>query len=93
MQEQEQQGEQAVVVEVGQLVVLVVVPKVVEVQVLQEGSGFQPFRVVQLVPSFIQFFQRFVKHRLRKGVCVKSKSVSVSSFFCYALRQLTQNIT
>ena len=59
----------------GQPVVLVVVPKAAEVQVLQEGPGFQPFRVVQLVPSFVRFFQRFVKRRLRKGKCVKSKGL------------------
>ena len=66
-----------VVVEVGQLAeVLVVVPKPAEVQVLQEGPGFQPFRVVRLVPSFVQFFQRFVKRRLRKGMCVESNKLN-----------------
>ena len=62
---------------VGQLVVVVVVvPKPAEVQVLQEGPGFQSFRVVQVVPLFVQFFQRFVKRRLRKGMCVESNKLN-----------------
>ena len=87
MQEQQQQEEQVVeavvAVEVGQLVVLVVVPKAAEVQVLQESPGFQPFR---LVPSFVLFFQRFVKRRLRKGV-------TLSRGQSYTHKELSRNTT
>ncbi len=77
MAQQEQvakeQEQVAVVLEVDQQVVI---PQVIVAQDLQKGPGFRPFPVVLLVPfRLFVLFQRFVKCRLRKGVCVESKSL------------------
>ncbi len=88
-QVEKEQRQAAVVLEVDQQVV---VQQAAVAQDLQEGPGFQAFQVVLLVPfCLFVLFQWFVKHCLRKGVCVESKGLIRFSELVLLLRLTPTN--